>query len=133
MSRHRDEPPPLPRLFAQPEGSFVCRRPHAGRSVVPVLTFLILFVVLLLFVSRYYLFPALEAARGASEPQKRVLSASASLILALVLFVLLAMLLLIFRIGRFFRPADRTPVKPTRYVDAWEESGRRMKTPEKEE
>ncbi len=127
-----------------------CKR--GGRSIIPLLVYLFSFVVLLIFVSRFYLFPAIEAAhatmkaRPTSAPTSAsrlavekadklrldTLSAQATLVLAIVLFVLLAGLLLTFRIGRFFRVSPDSRPKPTRYVDAWEESGRRLKLPEDE-
>jgi hypothetical protein len=55
------------------------------------------------------------------------------LVLAIVLFILLVGLLLTFKIGRFFRARPVSPRKATKYVDAWEESGRRLKLPEKDE
>jgi len=55
-------------------------------------------------VCRYYLFPAMEAAAKASDPEKRTLKAWSALILALLLFVLVVGLLLSLRIGRFFFP-----------------------------
>ncbi|MDB5302416.1 MAG: hypothetical protein JWO87_4079 [Phycisphaerales bacterium] len=104
-----------------------------GRSPIAVLIYLVGYVVLLVFVSWYYLFPALVATRGADPLQRKLLSAHATMILALVLFILMAGLLLTFRIGRFFRPRQSPPGKPTEYIDAWTESARRMKTPEEEE
>ena len=50
--------------------------------------------------------------------------------LIVVLFVLFAGLVLTFRLGRFLFPRQPTArAKPTEYVDAWAEAGRRMKTP----
>ncbi|HZK81474.1 MAG TPA: hypothetical protein VFC46_10415 [Humisphaera sp.] len=114
-----------------------CKRSHRkerpARSITAVLIYLIGFVILLLVVSHYYLFPAIEATRGASHIQRQALSAYATLVLAIVLFILLVGLLLTFKIGRFFRPRQVPRAKPTKYVDAWEESGRRLKLPEKDE
>jgi hypothetical protein len=103
-----------------------------ARSVAAVVIYLVGFVILLLAVSHYYLFPAYEATRDANHVQKQVLSAYARLVLAIVLFILLIGLLLTFKIGRFFRPRPTPPRKPTKYVDAWEESGRRLKLPEED-
>jgi predicted histidine transporter YuiF (NhaC family) len=109
------------------------RRRRPARSIVAVLIYLVGFVILLVMVSHYYLVPAIEATRDATHLQRKALSAYATLVLMLVLFVLLIGLLLTFKIGRFFRPRPLQPRKPTRYVDAWEESGRRLKLPEKDE
>jgi len=87
--------------------------------------------LLLLFVSYYYLFPAIEATRDATRQQRRVLGASATLVLAVILFSLLIGLLITFRIGRFFRPRQTQRPKPTQYPDAWAESGKRLNCPKK--
>jgi hypothetical protein len=89
------------------------------------------FGALLVIVCHYYLFPALEAARGADPAGRRQLGATARLMLAVVLFILLAGLLMSFRVGRFFFPRKRDPrPKPTTYPDAWAESAKRLKTPD---
>ena len=95
------------------------------------LVFLAIFVVVLWAVTVLYLPAAASAVRDADPQQRRQLSASALLILAVVLFVLFAGLLLTFRIGRYFFPrpsADRP--KPTVYTDAWAEAGRRVRVSE---
>jgi hypothetical protein len=51
------------------------------------------------------------------------------LLLALVLVILVCGILLTFRFGRFFLPRHREPSGPTKYVDAWAESAKRMPTP----
>jgi hypothetical protein len=101
-----------------------------GRSPIAVLIYLVGFVALLVFVSWYYLFPALAATRGADPLQRKLLSAHAAMILALVLFILMAGLLMTFRISRFFRPRQAPRGKPTEYPDAWAESARRLKIPD---
>ena len=107
------------------------RSPGLGRSLVAILLYLLGFAAVLMLVCWLYLFPAVRAAASAIEHhdprQKRELAATASLVLVVVLFVLFAGLLLAFRMGRFFFPRPRPPrAKPTQYVDAWEESGRRV-------
>ena len=102
---------------------------RSGRIIWSTLVFLVGFVVLLMLVSYLYLFPALEAAQTADPAGRRQLGATARLMLAVVLFILLAGLLMSFRVGRFFLPRKREPNKPTPYVDAWAESARRMKSP----
>src|SRR4051812_35895106 len=97
--------------------------------------FLIVFAVVLLLAVQLYLLPAMQAAKGVDDVRQREeLSAIATLILCVVLFVLFAGLLLTFRIGRFFFPRPPTKRnKPTEYVDAWAEAGRRATMPEEEE
>ena len=102
---------------------------RAGRIIWATLVFLAGFAVLLVLVSYFYLIPAMEAAQTADPVGRRQLGATARLMLAVVLFILLACLLMSFRIGRFFLPRRRGPSKPTPYVDAWAESARRMKSP----
>ena len=94
--------------------------------LVRAVIFLTVFAIVLLLVVQLYLIPAMLAAKDADASQRRQLSAYATLILAVVLFVLFSGLLLTFRVGRFFFPRNpaRT-LKPTEYVDAWAEAGRR--------
>jgi hypothetical protein len=96
------------------------------------LAFIAGFAVLLAFISRWYLIPALEASRVATGEQKRQLAANARLLLAIVLFILLAGILLTFRFGRYFAPRLGERAKPTKYVDAWAESARRVSVPPRE-
>jgi heme/copper-type cytochrome/quinol oxidase subunit 2 len=89
--------------------------------------FLVVFALVLLAATHLYLLPAFRAAKDADDAQRRQLATSATLVLAVVLFVLFAGLVLTFRVSRYFFP--RPPVvraKPTEYVDAWAEAGRRM-------
>lgn len=114
-------------------------RKHSGplrpisfsRSLVALALYLLGFAGVLAMVCWLYLFPAMRAAASAIEhhdmQQKKTLAATALLMLFVVLFVLFAGLVLAFRMGRFFFPRPTPPRnKPTQYVDAWEESGRRM-------
>ena len=68
----------------------------------------------------------MEAARVATPQQRKLLSAHALLLMAFVLFILLAGLILTFRVHRFFLPRRRPKPKPTIYPDAWAESARRI-------
>jgi hypothetical protein len=116
-------------LFSIPHSSFNIRR--SGRIIWPAVVFLLGFAVLLVIVCHWYLFPALEAAQRADPVGRRQLGATARLMLAVVLFILLAGLLMSFRVGRFFLPRRREPKpRPTTYPDAWAESARRVKMPE---
>jgi hypothetical protein len=103
-----------------------------ARTILAVVLYLVGFEVLLMVVSKVYLIPALIARQDATPQQKKVLAASSLLVMAVVLFVLLMGLLIAFRIGRFFFPRRREQMKPTQYVDAWKEAGRRMQVPEEE-
>jgi Na+/phosphate symporter len=97
-----------------------------GVAYAPVIAFLLGFGALLVFVSYFYLFPALEARQTATPQEKRVLAAHSLLLLAVLLFILLSGLILTFRIGRFFLPRRHNRAKPTVYPDAWAESARRI-------
>ena len=100
-----------------------------GRIYWATLAFLLGFAVLIYVVSVWYLLPALDAARGANPVEKKSLAAHARLLLAVVLVILVCGILLTFRFGRFFLPRPREPRERTKYVDAWEESGKRVQTP----
>ncbi len=100
------------------------------RSVWPHFAFMGLFTILLIVVSHWYLIPALEAFSGADPKERRLLSLHALLLMSVLLILLGLFLVLIFRLGRsLLGPSGRG--KPTQYVDAWTESGKRLKTPKK--
>ena len=103
-----------------------------GLAYVRVAAYLVGFAILIAFVVRYYLIPALQAAGQATRPERRVLSAHALLLLVLILVILFLGLILVFRVGRFFLPRHHTRQKPTEFPDAWEESARRVKVDEEE-
>lgn len=98
---------------------------RAGRSTAAVIAFLALFFALLVFISNWYLIPSLTAFQQATHAEKRTLGAYAWLILMILLLILFAAMLLIFRVGRFFFPRPQPPRTKTTYVDAWAEAGRR--------
>jgi formate hydrogenlyase subunit 3/multisubunit Na+/H+ antiporter MnhD subunit len=102
---------------------------RSGRIYWATLAFLLGFAVLIYFISDWYLLPAFDAARNANATEKRSLAAHAWLLLAVVLVILVCGILLTFRFGRFFLPGRRGPHRPTKYVDAWAESAKRMPTP----
>ena len=103
-----------------------------GVAYARLVAFLFSFGALLIFVCHFYLFPAMEAWARGTPQQRKLLSADALLLMALVLFILLVGLILTFRISRFFLPHRRPPLKPTRYPDAWAESARRIEVPDEE-
>ena len=109
--------------------------PHcrAGRVVWATLAFMAGFAILLAYVSRSYLIPALEAASTATPDQKKALSAHASLLLVIVLLILVSGILLTFRFGRYILPRKQEKAPPTRYVDAWEEAGKRLQLPREDD
>lgn len=123
-------------------GQIFCRSPimaptkrqfRRGLAYVRVVAYLLGFAVLLFFVVHYYLIPALEAAGQATPWERRILSVQSRLVLALILFILLVGLILVFRVGRFFFPRHRQRQKPTVYPDAWTESARRVQVNEPEQ
>src|SRR4051794_8134846 len=107
------------------------RRP--GRTLAAVVVYLVLFGLVVAAVSWFYLLPTLNKAHLASPQEKKRLAGQALLVMIVVLFVLLAGLVLTFRVGRFFFPRPVAPRRKTEYVDAWAESAKRMKTPPREE
>ena len=102
---------------------------RSGRTTWAVLAFLLLFAILIVCVSEYFLLPALSVVKDANPAQRLRLEAYSRLLLAIVLFILVVGLMLTFRIGRFFLPRPRAPKVQTKYVDAWAEAGRRAQTP----
>lgn len=96
-----------------------------------VIVFMVAFAVLIAFVSRYYLIPAVSAAKDATPREKRWLMASARLLLAVILFIIVAGIFMTFRVGRFFFPRYSRPARtPTQYIDAWAESAKRLQEPD---
>jgi NADH:ubiquinone oxidoreductase subunit 5 (subunit L)/multisubunit Na+/H+ antiporter MnhA subunit len=97
------------------------------------LVFLAGFAVLIAIIARWYLLPAMAAAQNATGAEKRQLVAHSRLLLAVVLFILVAGILLTFRFGRYFIPRTGEKAKPTQYPDAWAESARRVSVPPRED
>jgi hypothetical protein len=108
-------------------------RARSGRTAIAVLAFLLLFAILLVCVSNFYLIPAIGAAKNANPDEKRRLMAFSRLLLMIVLFILFVGLVMTFRVGRFFFPRPTGPRVKTKYVDAWAEAGQRVKNEESEE
>jgi hypothetical protein len=108
-----------------------CSRP--GRIYVATVVFLLSFGVVIFLVSFNYLIPALEATRDATAVERKQLSATARLILAVILSFLFVLMLLVFRVGRFFLPRARERAAPTQYSDAWAESAKRLDEREEED
>lgn len=103
-----------------------------ARSFVPLLIYLSAFTILLIIVARFYLIPAMQAAKTATPVQRRVLAADSQLLLTLLLIGLLGLLLMALRSAKYSRRGIGAKRKPTVYPDAWSESARRMKTPPEE-
>lgn len=104
-------------------------RLRRGHSRWTVLGFLAGAVIILLLVAHQYLLPAIRASHNLDERGRKQLAAVSILVLAVVLVMLVVGLILTIRPGRFFLPRKPAPRMRTSYVDAWEESGRRMDTP----
>lgn len=105
------------------------RHHSSGRSHWSSVAFLFTFTVLLIAICHYFLIPALEARRHATPDDKLKLRAWSTLLLAVMLFILIAGLLLTVRIGRFFFPRPDVPRVHTKHVDAWAEAGKRLEVP----
>jgi type II secretory pathway pseudopilin PulG len=101
------------------------RRQPRGHSSWAVLIFLLLFAILIVGISEFYLLPALSAAKDANAVERAKLALVSRVLLMLVLFILFAGLFLTLRVGRFFFPGPTPPRTTTKYVDAWSEAGKR--------
>jgi heme/copper-type cytochrome/quinol oxidase subunit 2 len=99
------------------------------RSILAMIAYLIGAAILIWIVAHYFLFPAMEAAHGATAHQKRQLMATSRLMLMVVLFVLSVVTFMLFRVRRFFFPRPSEKPQRTQYVDAWAEAGRRAEAP----
>ena len=108
-------------------------QPRAGRSVIPLVAFLVAFGLIVFLVSDRYLLPALKVAQGVDDKAKRQLVAISSLVLTVILVSMVGAMILLIRPGRFFFPRKSVPRTRTRYVDAWAESGRRLEMPPSED
>ncbi len=93
--------------------------------MIAVLCFLVLFAILIVMVSNWYLLPTLQAYKTASKPEKNEIAIYARLLLSVLLVILLIGLMLTFRAGRFFFPRPSEPPVKTKYIDAWAEAGKR--------
>ena len=111
--------------------SLIYRNAHrcSGHSHWLAVVFLFSFTVMLTVLCFFFLFPALEALKHATLDDKLKLRAWSTLLLAVLLFILVAGLLLTLRIGRFFFPRPDVPRVHTKHVDAWAEAGKRMAMP----
>jgi hypothetical protein len=110
------------------------RRTHRpARTPWAAVAFLAAFAAGLALLSHFYLIPALRAFLIAREQGDKhgakAITATSALLLAVILVILIAGILLTFRIGRFFFPRKTGPRTKTKYVDAWAESGKRMEVP----
>jgi cytochrome b561 len=91
-----------------------------------ILAFFLGFGVILLVVARYFIYPATRAAVDADPSQRTRLAAYAALLMFVLLALLVAGMILVFRWGRLFHRNEASRSK-TKYSDAWEESGRRAR------
>lgn len=97
------------------------------RRWVPLLVFAIASMVLIGVVAHSYLLPAFQTPPATDPKLRRYQAAVSLLLLSVVLVVIFGMGVLTLRVTRRLRHRDRTPPKPTRYVDAWAEAGKRAK------
>lgn len=100
-----------------------------GASVWPAIAFLVAAGVLIVFVSHYYLLPAMSAATDADSAGRKSIASYSMLLLAVILVILFSGMILTFRVGRMFLPRKSEPRTRTKYVDAWAESAKRLDTP----
>jgi Ca2+/H+ antiporter len=98
----------------------------SGRTIIAVLSFLLLFTILLVLVNHYYVIPGIEAQKHMDHAGRRKLAANAMLVMILMLTLLVVGLLITFRISRFFFPRPMSPRTRTKVIDAWMEAGKRM-------
>jgi hypothetical protein len=111
--------------------------PRPARIPAAFLIFLAAFTALVVFLCFYYLLPAarasLEARKAGDKVGTHAISATSALLLSILLLILVAGILLTFRIGRYFFPGKTGPRTQTKYVDAWAESAKRLETPPDDE
>jgi len=100
---------------------------RGGRTILATVLFFVGFAILLMFVSHWFLLPAMDVARQASRAEKQRLVAYASLLLAILLLVLFIGVLMVSRVRRFFEPRTPVPRQKTEYIDAWAEAGKRIR------
>ena len=115
-------------------GSQLGGRRRYGRTQWGVLAFLVAFTLGLIGLAYYYLIPAsrtfVQARQQGDRTGQHAITATSALLLAVILVILVAGLILTFRIGRFFFPRKAPPRTKTKYVDVWAEAGKRVKVPE---
>jgi hypothetical protein len=109
------------------------RRDRNGRIHWAAIVFLLVFVGLALWIAYYAMQPVAQVSQHATDEEKRRIVAWFRLLLAVLLFILIAGLILTFRFGRLFLPRPTPPRAKTRYVDAWAESAKRVQVPPQEE
>ncbi|HYE19018.1 MAG TPA: hypothetical protein VEA69_11270 [Tepidisphaeraceae bacterium] len=124
----------MPRPPFHPPSSLLHHRsPRQAKAPWPVVVFLAGFGLAVVGLAYYYLLPAAEAVVSAKQAGdhkgQRAISATAALLLAVLLIVLICGIFMTFRIGRYFFPRNTGPRVKTQYVDAWAESAKRMPTP----
>jgi len=116
-------------------------RPHSNRQsaignrqcaarIWTTLVFALTAIAVVLLVCLEFLRPAVDAWNHADTHGRKMLAAVAMLLAGVLLFFLLVMSWLAIRFARPRKPAGKTV---TKYIDAWTESGKRMKTPPQED
>jgi hypothetical protein len=104
-------------------------RDRRGRVHWAAIAFLVVFAAVALWIAYYAMQPVAQATQHASDEEKRRIVAWFRLLLAVLLFILIAGLVLTFRFGRLFFPRPTPPRTKTPYVDAWAESAKRVRVP----
>jgi predicted MFS family arabinose efflux permease len=110
-------------------GAVVRTPSRLGRSIWPIVFFLLGFEAMLILITHQYLLPAYDAAAHADQAGRHQLDAVSSLLLMVVLTIIVVGVILVFRVRRYFKTDHDTRAKPTEYSDAWAESGRRSPPP----
>lgn len=107
------------------------KRPRPTITWAPVI-FLVCFLALVGLIANYWVMPMLRAVKDGTPADRQRAVIYGTLVLILLLSLLLIGLLASFRFSAWlFRPdGTRTP---TKYIDIWEESGRRVTPPTPEE
>jgi len=98
------------------------------RFHLAVIAFLFVFAALLEIVRRWFLSPASAAWQGADVAGQHMITAVSRLLLAIILLFLVVGLALVLR-ARHRLHKLRSASPRTTHVDAWAESGRRLRTP----
>jgi hypothetical protein len=109
--------------------------PSTTNWLLRVTAFMVASAILIIAVVRYYLFPAMVAAKNATSADRAVLRVQAALLLIVLLFVIFVGWLFTFRVARYFFPRNRVNKRPpaTQYPDAWVEAGKRMQPVDEDE
>lgn len=107
------------------------KTPRRTITWAPVI-FLVCFLALVGLIANYWVMPMLRAVKDGTPADRQRAMLYGMLVLILLLSLLLIGLLASFRFSAWLFRADSTHT-PTKYIDIWEESGRRMVAPPPED